>query len=220
MSFGPIKPDVEGGIAQLTAERDKYKAHSTTLNEIGWLVSEALGRVTEGVDGVMGNPKADVQKLIAERDALRAGNSRLTQDLHIALEGAKELPAQVRKLTEERDHYVAESENYAKLARDTLRGGGEDHQTLALELAKTKAELAKAQTELAKAHAQIPVNKTVPPDKELAEAVRRGRTRGTEAGRQLVLAAATFSAYVQALNETVAMQARKREQERLKGRQR
>jgi len=52
-------------------ERDKFRAHSITLNTIAYAVAETLGKTSDGAD-YHGDPEADARELIAEVERLRA----------------------------------------------------------------------------------------------------------------------------------------------------
>lgn len=85
--------DLGAKLAEAQRERDRFRQHSIWLNSIGFNVAEALSRVPEGADAVRGNPVADVQELIRERDSLayslaeaaryRDENVRLNEELHV-----------------------------------------------------------------------------------------------------------------------------------------
>lgn len=62
--------ELEAKLAEAERERDRFREHSVWLNTIGFKAAEALGRIPEGADAVQGNPIADVEKLIRERDSL------------------------------------------------------------------------------------------------------------------------------------------------------
>lgn len=57
-------------VERLTAERDRFREHSVTLNTVGFRMADALGQVPEGDDAVMGNPVAQASELIEQRNEL------------------------------------------------------------------------------------------------------------------------------------------------------
>lgn len=65
-----VMPDLGDLLAWLMADADRLRAHSVTLNTIGYAIAEALGKVTGGAD-YMGSPEADAHQLIAEDIGLR-----------------------------------------------------------------------------------------------------------------------------------------------------
>jgi hypothetical protein len=46
------------------SEAAKWREHSTILNRIGWRISQALGRVSEDAESVIGDPERDLEELI------------------------------------------------------------------------------------------------------------------------------------------------------------
>lgn len=72
MSSRAINRELKETLAQLNeavTERDKYRADSVTLNSVAYRVAEALSD-TKGAEQYVGRPIEQVERLIAERDAL------------------------------------------------------------------------------------------------------------------------------------------------------
>lgn len=63
----------QGQINDLTAERDRYRTHSVTLNTIAWKLAVALGDAAPDADAIVGDPVEQADRLIAKLEQLRAG---------------------------------------------------------------------------------------------------------------------------------------------------
>jgi hypothetical protein len=61
--------DLRRQLDEVTAERDKFKAHSITLNALCWKIVTALGEIPDHVDAIMGNPFKTVDQLLARHTA-------------------------------------------------------------------------------------------------------------------------------------------------------
>jgi hypothetical protein len=97
----------------LLAEVERLTRHSVTLNGIGWRVAEALGDIPAGAEIIDGDPDSQVDRLIAERNELRAEVARLrVRDATV--------PAVVLldKRTAERDEARVEIERLQRIIRE------------------------------------------------------------------------------------------------------
>jgi hypothetical protein len=66
----------EAVVERLSADAVRLRAHSETLNRVGYLAAEALSG-NKGMDAHVGDPVDQVGRLIRERDDARTGRDRL-----------------------------------------------------------------------------------------------------------------------------------------------
>jgi len=83
-------------VARLTAELERYREHSTTLNTVAYKLAEALGDIPQGQHWSEGNPVELAERLIAKCD-------KLWNDCALAESERDEARAEVATLTGERD---------------------------------------------------------------------------------------------------------------------
>jgi hypothetical protein len=65
-------------LAEASAERDRYRQHSVSLNTVGYLLADALAGHA-GDEQYVGSPEAQAKRVIAERDAIREAATRVVQ---------------------------------------------------------------------------------------------------------------------------------------------
>ncbi|HEY6021023.1 MAG TPA: hypothetical protein VIY48_14295 [Candidatus Paceibacterota bacterium] len=53
------------------SDEEKWLKHSQLLNQLGWRMAQALGRVPEGATGIEGDPVEMLEALIDQRDNYR-----------------------------------------------------------------------------------------------------------------------------------------------------
>lgn len=97
-------------IKELTAERDRFRVHSVTLNSVAFAMAEALGDVPPGADQVEGDPVEQVARLV---DALKLANGtvqRRSAQLHEACDEVERLTKHSNLFRGERDAARAEVE--------------------------------------------------------------------------------------------------------------
>jgi hypothetical protein len=75
--------DLRRQLAEVTAERDKFKAHSITLNTIGWKIADALHELPAGAESAKLDPVDALDRLIGRYVA--ATNNPLLQSGREAL---------------------------------------------------------------------------------------------------------------------------------------
>lgn len=103
-------------INRLSAEIERLRGHSITLNSVGFQLSEALGRVPVGADAVLGNPLKNVGELIEERNRLRI----LVDILAAEQPGGEEYDAAETKLMEAWPHLAKDRVHVEQLVRVVL----------------------------------------------------------------------------------------------------
>jgi uncharacterized coiled-coil DUF342 family protein len=102
---------------RVSAERDRLREHSITLNTITWDIATALGDVPEGADTIRGRPTERAHRLIAEVEQLRDERDQVAAAaIRVGAAARGDAAAELRAVAAE-----AESRGRTAVATDLLR---------------------------------------------------------------------------------------------------